>query len=143
MTTAMNDGRQADTERRRTRVKTAITAARRDGTAPTASAIARTARVDRTFLYRHRDLLDSLHTTAHEPEALASAGPTVTSASLQADLANAGARSARLAARVDQLEERLAKALGEEIWRASAWGHPPMSPSSATASPDSNNETLS
>ncbi len=38
--------------------------------------------------------------------------------------ANAGARSARLAARVHQLEERLAKALGEEIRGASGLGPP-------------------
>ncbi|MEU4730790.1 hypothetical protein [Streptomyces sp. NPDC023588] len=124
MTTAMNDGRQADTERRRTRVKTAIIAARRDGTSLTASAIARTARVDRTFFYRHRDLLDALHTAAHEPATQSGAGLAVTSASLQADLANAGARSARLAARVHQLEERLSKALGQEVWKASGLGPP-------------------
>lgn len=94
------------------------------GSPLTASAIARTARVDRTFLYRHRDLLDALHTAAHEPATPSGTGPTVTSASLQADLANAGARSARLAARVQQLEERLSKALGEEIWRVSGLGPP-------------------
>lgn len=124
MTTAMNDGRQADTERRRTRVQAAINAARREGTPLTASAIARSARVDRTFLYRHRDLLDALHTAAHQPAAQSGSGPTVTRASLQADLANAAARSARLAARVQQLEERLSKALGEEIWRTSGLGAP-------------------
>ncbi|MFD6936962.1 hypothetical protein ACFWAP_12565 [Streptomyces goshikiensis] len=43
----------------------------------------------------------------------------MTRASLQADLANTVARSARLAARVQQLEARLSKALGEEIWRSS------------------------
>ncbi|WP_314250701.1 hypothetical protein [Streptomyces sp. DSM 40907] len=38
---------------------------------------------------------------------------------MEADLASASARSPRLAARVHQLEERLSKALGEEIWRTS------------------------
>ncbi|WP_328863992.1 hypothetical protein [Streptomyces virginiae] len=124
MTTAMNDGRQADTERRRTRVQAAITAARRDGTPLTASAIARTAYVDRTFLYRHRDLLDALHTATHEPAAQPASGPAVTRGSLQADLADAAARSARLAARIHQLEERLSLSLGEEIWRMSGLGPP-------------------
>ncbi|MFD9420766.1 hypothetical protein ACFWC9_39765 [Streptomyces goshikiensis] len=73
MTNAMNDGRQTDTERRRTRVASAITAAQRAGIPMTASAIARAARVDRTFLYRHRDLLDTLHAAAQEP-----AGPAET-----------------------------------------------------------------
>ncbi|MEU0039874.1 hypothetical protein [Streptomyces sp. NPDC006333] len=44
--------------------------------------------------------------------------------SLKADLANATARSARLADRVRQLEERLSKALGEEIWQTSGLGPP-------------------
>ncbi|MFI7179721.1 MULTISPECIES: hypothetical protein [Streptomyces] len=124
MTTAMNDGRQADTERRRSRVQSAITAAHHDGTPLTASAIARAARVDRTFLYRHRDLLDVLHTAAHEPAKPTAGGPAVTRASLQTDLANAAARSARLATRVQQLEERLSRALGEEVWRTSGLGAP-------------------
>ncbi|MFF5808966.1 hypothetical protein [Streptomyces sp. NPDC012746] len=97
MTTAMNDGRQADTECRRTRVQSAITAARRAGTPLTAAAIAHAARVDRTFLYRHRDLLDALHTAAHGPAPQLATGPAVTLASLQADPANSAARSARLA----------------------------------------------
>ncbi|MGW2026168.1 DUF6262 family protein [Streptomyces decoyicus] len=122
MTTLMNDGRQADTERRLTRVKTAITKAQRDATPLTASAIARAAGVDRTFLYRHRDLLDTLHTAAHEPTPAPAGGPAVTRASLQADLANANARSARLTAHVRRLEERLSKALGQEAWRASGLG---------------------
>ncbi|WP_326617663.1 hypothetical protein OG863_09760 [Streptomyces decoyicus] len=124
MTTPMNDGRQADTERRRTRVTTAITKAQCNATPLTASAIARAAGVDRTFLYRHRDLLDALHTAAHEPTPGPAAGPAVTRASLEADLANANARSARLAALVRQLEERLSKALGQEAWRASGIGAP-------------------
>ncbi|ARZ72560.1 hypothetical protein M1P56_16710 [Streptomyces sp. HU2014] len=124
MTTAMNDGRQADTERRRTRVKAAISTARCDGTPLTAAAIARAARVDRTFLYRHRDLLETLHAAAHAPAAPDGSGLVVSRASLQADLANAAARSARLAARVQQLEERLSKALGDEIWRTSGLGAP-------------------
>lgn len=124
MTTAMNDGRQAETERRRTRVQAAIAAARNEGTPLTATAIARTARVDRTFLYRHRELLDILHSAAHEPASQAGSATAVTHASLQADLANAGARSARLAARVHQLEERLSKVLGDEIWKSSGLGAP-------------------
>ncbi|MEW2491013.1 hypothetical protein [Streptomyces sp. NPDC048411] len=120
----MNNGRQAGTERRRTRVANAITVARREGAPLTASAIARAAQVDRTFLYRHRDLLEVLHTAAREPAAPAAGGPAVTRSSLQADLANAAARSARRAARVQQLEERLSKALGKEVWRTSGLGPP-------------------
>ncbi|MGP3982462.1 hypothetical protein [Streptomyces sp. KR80] len=43
-------------------------------------------------------------------------------ASLQSDLANAQARNARLASRMQQLERRLSEALGEQIWRDSGLG---------------------
>ncbi|MER0484607.1 hypothetical protein ABR737_40850 [Streptomyces sp. Edi2] len=125
MTTPMNDGRHQDTERRRQRVRTALASATRDGTSLTASAIARTARVDRTFLYRHRDLLEELHAAARQPTGPTPArGSAATQASLQADLANAGARAARLAARVQQLEKRLSQDLGEQAWRESGLGAP-------------------
>ncbi|MFD8951260.1 hypothetical protein ACFV0B_20645 [Streptomyces xanthophaeus] len=122
MTTAMSKGHQADPERRRNRVGAAIMAARHAGTPLTASAIARTARVDRTFHYRHRDLLDVLHSAADNPAAPSVNGPAVPQASLRADLADAAARSAHLAAWVHQLEARLSKALGEEVWRTSGLG---------------------
>ncbi|MCX4808495.1 DUF6262 family protein [Streptomyces sp. NBC_01214] len=121
----MNDGRQADTERRRTRVQTAIRTARRDGAPLTAAAVARAAGVDRTFLYRHRDLLDALHCAEQEPAGPGSAGvPAVTRASLQADLANANARASRLSARVQQLEGRLSRYLGEQAWHVSGLDPP-------------------
>lgn len=123
--TSTDDGRQAATERRRTRVETAIRAATRDGTPLTASAVTRAAGVDRTFLYRHRDLLEQLHAAAREPTGPAAAsGAAVTRASLQADLANAHARNARLVARIQQLEKRLSEALGEQVWHESGLGAP-------------------
>jgi hypothetical protein len=121
MIPAINDGRQAATERRRTRVLRAIAAAQHEGTPLSVAAIGRGAGVDRAFLYRHRDLLDALHEAARTP-APAPRDPPATYASLQADLANATARSAPLAGRIQQLEERLSKALGEEAWRASGLG---------------------
>ncbi|MFF3617085.1 hypothetical protein ACWD4F_06145 [Streptomyces aureus] len=124
MTASMQEGRQAGTDRRRSRVAAAISAAQRDGTPLTASAIARAAAVDRTFLYRHRDLLDTLHIAAREPATPHADGPGATRASLLADLANANARSTRMAARIDQLEARLSKVLGEDAWRASGIAAP-------------------
>ncbi|MER5383320.1 hypothetical protein ABT040_24145 [Streptomyces sp. NPDC002688] len=117
MTAPMQEGHQAGTDRRRGRVAAPISAAQRDGTPLTASAIARAAAVDRAFLYRHRDLLDTLHIAAREPATPHTDGPGATRASLLADLANANARSARLAARIDQLEARLSTVLGEEAPR--------------------------
>ena len=57
----MTDGRRADSARRRQRVIAAISRAATDGTEISVSAIARAAAVDRTFLYRHRDLLGKVH----------------------------------------------------------------------------------
>ena len=59
---ALADGRRADSARRRQRVIAAINRAGIDGTEVSVSAIARAA-VDRTFLYRHRDLLGQIHAT--------------------------------------------------------------------------------
>lgn len=121
----MSHGRHAGTDRRRRRVQVAIAAAVRDRTPLTVSAIARTARVDRTFLYRHRDLPALIHAAEPEPGQQDTAGATpVSRASLQADLANAQARNTRLVARIQQLEKRLSEALGEQIWRESGVGAP-------------------
>lgn len=74
MTSEMSNGRHAGTERRRSRVREAITTAARHGAPLTASAIARAARVDRTFLYRHRDLLALIHAAELEPAQHETAG---------------------------------------------------------------------
>lgn len=125
MIPAMRDGRQADTERRRQRVATAVKNAARNGTPISVSAIARQAGVDRSFLYRHRDLLEIVHAAELEPAVQDPAGTSpVSRASLQADLANAQARNARLAARVQQLEKRLSQVLGTQAWQESGLGAP-------------------
>ena len=124
-TEAMRTGRQADSARRRQRVIAAIDRAVADGTEISTSGIARAAAVDRAFLYRHRDLLGKIHALqAAPPAAGGTAGPAVTCASLQADLLAAHERSARLDARVRQLEKRLSEALGEQAWRESGLGAP-------------------
>jgi hypothetical protein len=48
-------------------------------------------------------------------------------ASPKADLANAHARRARLAAHNKQLEKRLSELLGEQAWRGSVLGAPAAS----------------
>jgi len=120
----MLDGRHADSARRRQRVLTALDHALAEGTEISASAIARAAGVDRSFLYRHRDLLEKTHALAAEPPSTLNAGPAVTRASLQADLLAAHERAARLNTRVQHLEKRLSEALGEQAWRASGLGTP-------------------
>lgn len=122
-TTGIRQGRQADSARRRQRVIVVLGRAATDGTEISASGIA--ARADRSFLYRHRDLLDQIHALEATPPAAGDTpGPTVTRASLQADLLAAGERAQRLHGRVRQLEKRLSEALGEKAWQESGLGVP-------------------
>ena len=120
-TAAMAEGRRADTNRRRQRVIKALNDAATRGDDLSVTAIARAAGVDRTFLYRHRDLLGQIHALAAQP----TTGTTIPSrASLHADLLAAQQRAIRLAARVRQLEQRLSQLLGEQTWRESGLGAP-------------------
>ncbi|MFC9095639.1 DUF6262 family protein [Streptomyces sp. NPDC057072] len=123
MTAPMIEGKRADSARRRERVLKAIDAALRSGEDITVSGLARAARVDRTFLYRHRDLLERVHTAAASPPSEGRQA-AVTRASLQADLANALERNTRLAQRVRQLERRLSESLGDSAWADSGLGAP-------------------
>ena len=118
-------GRQADSARRRQRVLAAIDKASADGTEISVSGIARAAAVDRTFIYRHRDLLEKIHALeAEPPPARCGPGPAVTRSSLQADLLAAHERAVRLNTRVRQLEKRLSETLGEQAWRESGLAAP-------------------
>jgi len=124
-TSAMAKGRQGDSARRRQRVIAALSKAVSDGAEISVAGIARAAGVDRTFFYRHRDLLARLHALEAAPPAAGSSnGPGVSRASLQTDLLAAGERAARLHSRVRQLEKRLSEALGEQAWRESGLGAP-------------------
>jgi chromosome segregation ATPase len=121
---AMTQGRRADSARRRQRVLKALNDATNDGDEISVSAIARRAGVDRTFLYRHRDLLEQVHVLEAEPPNNTQTGPAVSRASLQADLLNAQQRFTRLNSRVQQLEKRLSTVLGEQAWNETGLGAP-------------------
>ena len=72
----MADGRRADTARRRERVLKALNDDdHRHGEEVTVSGIARHAGIDRTFLYRHRDLLEQVHAAEAEPPSTPGSGP--------------------------------------------------------------------
>ena len=120
----MLEGRRAESVRRRHRVLATLDRVATDGGEINASGIARAAGVDRTFLYRHRDLLERIHALQTEPTTGANAGPAVTRASLQADLLAAHERAVRLNTRIQHLEKRLSQALGEQTWRESGLGAP-------------------
>lgn len=123
-TAAAIEGRRADTARRRERVLSALSQARDSGLEVSVAAIADAAGVDRTFLYRHRDLLAQLHAAQSQPSNDPARGPGASRASLQADLLAAHERAARLASNVQRLERRLSQSLGEHAWRESGLGAP-------------------
>jgi len=118
----MSEGRRADSERRRQRVLRTIADALRAKEPITVSGIARKAGVDRTFFYRHQDLLAQVHAAEMTPGPGDGAASPVTWASLQADLVNAQERNNLLNARVRQLEGRLSQALGDQAWKESGLG---------------------
>ncbi|MEU6366442.1 DUF6262 family protein [Streptomyces sp. NPDC046931] len=123
-TEAMVLGRQADTERRRARVGQAIFDLQASGEEVSVTAVARRAGVDRTFLYRHRDLLTQIHAVEQTPAGGAAMGAAVSRASLMADLAAAHERNTRLTGRTTLLEQRLSELMGEQTWRDSGLGAP-------------------
>ncbi|WP_292975797.1 DUF6262 family protein [Mycobacterium sp.] len=118
----MIDGQLADSSRRRQRVIKALNAARTNGAEISVSAIARAASVDRSFLYRHKDLLALIHSAQITPSGGSEA--PVTRESLKVDLANAQQRIARLAAHNRKLERKLSELLGENAWRETGLGAP-------------------
>ncbi len=122
--TAMAQGRRADSARRHQRVLKTLNQAINNGDEISVSGIARQAGVDRSFLYRHRDLLEQIHALEAQTPNAPGVGPAISRASLQADLLNAQQRAARLAARVHQLEKRLSEALGQQAWHESGLGTP-------------------
>ena len=121
-TAAMTAGRRADTQRRRDRVLKTLNSAITDGHEITVSAIARQSRVDRTFLYRHRDLLEQVHAAQAQPTH--TTGPAVSRASLRADLLAAHERATRLTTNIQHLQQRLSESLGQQTWRESGLGTP-------------------
>ena len=125
MTTDTSRGRAADLARRHAKVIRTIDEAATRGADLSVAAIARLASVDRSYLYRHRDLLAHLHvvqTSANVPPGTSSAASRE---SLRTDLANCAERNNRLRSRVQQLERRLSDHLGEQAWQASGLGSPP------------------
>jgi hypothetical protein len=74
---AMIKGRRADSTRRRQRVLSALDTTIKDGAELSVTSIARRG-VDRTFLYRHRDLLERIHAAETQPPDKPEIGPPVT-----------------------------------------------------------------
>lgn len=128
----MAEGRRADSGRRRQRVLRAIDDARGKSERVSLAELARRAGVDRSFLYRHGDLLEKFHALQARPLGAPGVGPIVSLASLQADLLNAQERAARLASRAQQLEHRLSESLGEHKYGAVLASVPLTAPTSSS-----------
>ena len=106
--------RRNDSDRRRRKVLDALDRLRTGGQEITVSAVARTAGVDRSFLYRHHDLRSQILALAAEP------GPHpactgISRRSLLADLANLREHTERLRRQNAKLTERLSEVLGEQV----------------------------
>lgn len=116
---AMVATRRLDSHLKRERVVAAVDARLAAGHELTIAAIARHAGVSRKFIYAHRDLREQIAERARQANALsvarASADGRVSTASLQADLANARAHDHRLRQQVRVLERRLSETLGHEV----------------------------
>jgi Family of unknown function (DUF6262) len=107
--------RRRDSDRRRGRVIDALDRLRTGGQEITVSAVARTAGVDRSFLYRHNDLRSQILALAAEPEPHpASTG--ISRRSLLTDLANLREHNERLRHQNAKLTERLSEVLGEQVF---------------------------
>ncbi|MBV9730275.1 MAG: hypothetical protein JO309_12900 [Pseudonocardiales bacterium] len=113
--------RRRDSTQRRQRVLDALDRLTAAGEELTASAIARAARVDRSFLYRHHDLRAEIIARAEAP-VTAPTATTVSNRSLLADLANLRDQNERLRRQNTTLTNRLSDALGKEVFRASGIG---------------------
>jgi hypothetical protein len=140
-TNTMIEGRRADSARRRQRVIKALNDAATRGGEISVSAIARAATVDRTFLYRHKDLLAQIHVAQTNPSPADGSGPVVSRASLQADVANAHGRLARQAAHIRQLERNWLNCSGITPGANPGSVPRPTSTNSSTASPCSNSRS--
>jgi hypothetical protein len=107
--------RRNDSDRRRRKVIDALDRLRTGGDEITVSAVARTAGVDRSFLYRHHDPRSQILALAAEPEPHPSSTRT-SRRSLLADLANLRAHNERLRHQNTKLSERLSEFLGERVF---------------------------
>ncbi|WP_420753446.1 DUF6262 family protein [Rhodococcus sp. O3] len=122
---SLTDSRRRDSQRRRAKVVAALEQLANSGTEITVSAVSRAAGVHRSLIYRHPDLHTAVITKAAEPPTLATTGPSASKQSLLTDIANLTDRVRRQDAHIHQLEQRLADALGDQVWRQSGLGGPP------------------
>src|SRR6266545_7720371 len=121
---ALAQARRQDVARRRQRVHQALAELRAQAEEITISAVARRARVHRSFIHRHPDLRAAVLAAADgdPPGEVPSTG--VSRRSLLTDNANLREQNRRLAQQLHALEGRLSEALGVEVFQRSGLGAP-------------------
>lgn len=120
---ALTEARRQDTAARRQRVLRVLEQLAAAGDGASISAVARAAKVHRSFIYRHDDLRAAVLERAAQPRDVVDEN-LVSRESLLVELANAAERHRRQAARITLLENRLSDALGESAWRETGLGAP-------------------
>ncbi|MEU6875720.1 DUF6262 family protein [Streptomyces sp. NPDC046751] len=121
----LTDARRQDSARRRTMVMSALDQLAAHGEEITVSAVSRAAGVHRSLIYRHPDLHAALIArAASEPPPGTVIGPGASKQSLVTDIANLTDRIRRQDTHIHHLEQRLAEALGEQVWQQAGLGGP-------------------
>jgi chromosome segregation ATPase len=121
---ALTRARRQDVARRRQRVQQALDELRAQAEEITISAVARRARVHRSFIHRHPDLRAAVLRAADGDTTPEVPSTTVSRRSLLADNANLREQNRRLAQQLGALEERLSDVLGAEVFQRSGLGAP-------------------
>jgi hypothetical protein len=132
--------RRNDSDRRRRKVIDALDRLRTDGAEITVSAVARTAGVDRSFLYRHHDLRSQILTLAAEPEPNPSS-TAISHRSLLADLSTCAHTTNDSATTTPSSASGYPKSSANRSSTTPASPEPTKSALSVSASPNSNNNS--
>jgi|SRR5215217_1604104 len=119
---ALTQARRQDVARRCQRVQQALAELRAQAEEITISAVARRARVHRSFIHRHPDLRAAVLRAADGDAPPDVPSNTVSRRSLLADNANLREQNRRLAQQLGGLEERLSDVLGAEAFQRSGLG---------------------
>ena len=123
VSTALAAARADDSARRHDRVLRALDALTTAGPEITVSAVARAARVHRSFIHRHPQLHAAVTAAQGQPVTVAM-DSAISTASLHADLANMHAQNTRLARHITLLENdypkhSVSKSSGRADWAQS------------------------
>jgi hypothetical protein len=122
---ALAEARRRDVDRRRQRVRQALTEMSAQAAQITISSVAARAGVHRSFIHRHPDLRAAVIAAAEDPAASSLSGAgTASRRSLLADNANLRERNRRLEHHSRGLEQRLSELLGTQISQRTGLGAP-------------------